>query len=243
MKEYKFRAWDKRMKELNREYWIHGGIMGIFLVIGYYGRTAGLVYMTPGTNTFIVATYCVMVPFLFWMIDKVKPTLLQVIAAFICVVGVGLVTMDSSVTFGRGEILSLIGALGMALSIVYTAKYTKAKDPLLLSIVQMVYCAVIYVIAAAVTEEFPKSPGTNVIASLAYLALVCTALAMVLQNVAQKYVNATVTGILLSLESFFSIIFSVIFYGETVTLQIGAGFAAIFISVIMAQIVPENVTA
>ena len=230
----------KKLKLLNREYWLHGGIMGIFLVVGYYGRTAGMVYMTPGTNTFIMATYCVMVPFLFWLIDKVKPTIKQIIAAFICIAGVGLVTMDSSVSFGRGEILTLVGALGMALSIVYTAKYTRAKDPMLLSIVQMIYCAVIYCTAAAITEPVPRDIGRNAIGSLLYLALIGTALAMAFQNIAQKYVNATVAGILLSLESFFGILFSILFYGEEVTFQIALGFAAIFVSVVLAQITQQQ---
>ena len=54
----------KRLKKINKDYIIKGGIMGIFLFIAYSLQTIGITDTTPGKNAFLTAVYCVIVPYL-----------------------------------------------------------------------------------------------------------------------------------------------------------------------------------
>lgn len=51
---------------------------------------------TPGKNAFLTTAYCILVPFLYWITDKRRPDLYNFSAAFLCLAGIGLVSMDGS---------------------------------------------------------------------------------------------------------------------------------------------------
>jgi drug/metabolite transporter (DMT)-like permease len=57
-----------------------------------------------------------------------------------------------------------------------------------------------------------------------------------IQNIAQKYTNPNHVGILLSLESVFGAIFSIIFLKEIFTLNMILGASIIFLAVVIAEI-------
>ena len=63
----------KRLRKLNKDYLISGGIIGLFLFMAYSVQTIGITDTTPGKNAFLTAVYCVIVPYLYWIIDKNKP--------------------------------------------------------------------------------------------------------------------------------------------------------------------------
>lgn len=68
-----------------------------------------------------------------------------------------------------------------------------------------------------------------------YLALLSTALCLFLQAYGLKHTDAAVGTILLSLESVFGVIFSVLLYHEEVTPRMAVGFAVVFVAVLMSQ--------
>ena len=59
------------------------------------------------------------------------------------------------------------------------------------------------------------------------------------QNVAQTVVPPAPAALLLSLESVFAVVASVIFYGEQLTLRLVAGFALIFVAVLASELGPR----
>ena len=60
-------------------------------------------------------------------------------------------------------------------------------------------------------------------------------MALLLQNVGQKYTHPSAAAIILSLESVFGVLFSVIFYGEALTPKLIIGFVLIFIAIIVSE--------
>ena len=73
------------------------------------------------------------------------------------------------------------------------------------------------------------------LAQLAYLSVMCTTVALLFQNVGQVWSDPASASILLSLESVFGVVFSVIFYGDPVTVRLVAGFSLIFLAVICSE--------
>jgi drug/metabolite transporter (DMT)-like permease len=224
----------KKLKLLNKDYLISGGIIGLFLFLAYSMQTIGVTDTTPGKNAFLTTIYCVLVPFLNWLIDKKRPDIYNFTAAILIIAGVGLVSLTPGFRIGMGDTFTLAGGVFFALHLVAIAKF-RDKDPILLTILQFAYSAVFGWIAALMFEDFPKVWNLELISGLLYLSVLATALALLLQNIGQKYTNPSQASIILCLESVFGVILSVIFYHEVITLRLFAGFLLIFLAVIISE--------
>lgn len=225
----------KKLKKINREYLLHGLIIGTCLFLAYYIQTLGIEDTTPGKNAFITAAYCVMVPFMFWFINRKRPDKYNIIAAVLCLAGIGFVSLTADLTVGKGDALTLVAAVFYALHMVFIAMFSKDKDPTVLTILQFAVTAVFSWIASFMVKPIAFEITTSLATSVLYLALFATAACLLLQNVGQKYTNPSEAAIILSLESVFGVLFSILLYGEKITPQIGVGFVLIFVAIIISE--------
>ena len=69
----------------------------------------------------------------------------------------------------------------------------------------------------------------------ASLSVMATTVALLFQNVGQAWSDPSSASVILSLESVFGVLFSVLFYGDPVTPRLMAGFALIFVAVICSE--------
>ncbi len=200
-------------------------------------QTFGLALTTPSKNAFLTAVYCVIVPFLTWAVVKVRPDRYNIAAAVLCVTGVGLVSLNDQLTINAGDLLTLVCALFYASHIVAVAKVSPGKDISLLTVFQFAFAALFAWIGGLLTEEFPASALSDpaVLLPLAYLCIMATTVALLFQNVGQVWSDPASASVILSLESVFGVLFSVIFYGDPVTGRLLAGFALIFVAVVCSE--------
>ncbi len=225
----------KKLTQLNRTCLWQGSVLGLLIFTAYCIQTIGLTDTTPGKNAFLTAAYCILVPFLYWITDKRRPDLYNFSAAFLCLAGIGLVSFDGSFSMRFGDAMTLISALFFAAHIVAGARFGGKSDPILLTILQFGTAAVCSWVLGFTTETFPKEIPLNATLGLLYLAVFATTIALLLQNIGLKYADPTSGAILLSLESVFGVLFSMLFYQERLTLRLGAGFLLIFIAVILSE--------
>jgi drug/metabolite transporter (DMT)-like permease len=115
------------------------------------------------------------------------------------------------------------------------SRISKDKDPVLLTILQFGYAGIISWVFTILFEDIPKSFSPNAVFELLYLAVFATAIALLLQNIGQKYTKPAPAAIILSLEAVFGVIFSVIFYKEEITAKLFLGFLLIFIAIITSE--------
>lgn len=80
-----------------------------------------------------------------------------------------------------------------------------------------------------------KQIDSSIIMQIGYLAFFATAVTLLCQNVGQHLVSECNAAILLSLESVFGVFFSVLFYGEVLTLKVFLGFIIIFVAIIVSE--------
>ena len=73
------------------------------------------------------------------------------------------------------------------------------------------------------------------VVQLLYLTVMATTVALLFQNVGQFWSEPSSAAVILSLESVFGVLCSVIFYGDPVTFQLVAGFVLIFVAVICSE--------
>ena len=214
---------------------LHGAIVGVLLFAAYTVQTFGLKETTPGKNAFLTAVYCVLTPFLNWLLVRRRPTRWNWIAAVMCLAGIGLVSLDSDLSTNRGDALTLVGGVLFAMHLVAVSRFGEQDDPVLLTTIQFGASAICAWALSLATDTPPSPFPENAWVELIYLSVFATTIALLLQNVGQSVTPAAPAAILLSLESVFGVLFSVICYGETVTLQLAAGFALIFLSVVASE--------
>lgn len=227
----------KRMRHMDKKYLRQGGILGLLLFAAYTLQTLGITETTPGKNAFLTAVYCVLVPFLYWIVGKKRPDRYNLAAALLCITGIGLVSLTNDFSIGRGDVLTLCGGFFYAAHIIAVCRLSEGRDPVLLTVVQFASSGLL---ALAGTLLFEDRAGIvwnqpPLLLGIGYLAVPCTAVALLLQNFGQKYTPPATASILLSLESVFGVGFSVALYGERLTPRIVIGFLLIFCAVLLSE--------
>lgn len=230
-------CWKKWRMHFTRDYLWRGAVIGAFLFLAYSVQTFGLMGTTPSKNAFLTAVYCVLVPFLYWIAVKKRPDRYNILAAVLCVAGVGLVSLTNDFTITWGDGLTLVCAFFYAAHIVAVAKVSPAKDIYLLTVFQFAFAALYAWICGALFQELPPASviSSDLIIQMAYLVVMATTVALLFQNVGQVWSDPSSAAVILSLESVFGVLFSVLFYGDPVTGQLLAGFALIFVAVVCSE--------
>ena len=235
----------KRIKKANKKTIIHGLTLGGILVSAYIVQTYGLSFTTPSRNAFLTSSYCVMVPFLAWIITKIAPKPFNVISAVLCIVGIGFVAFSgeseqaSNTLLGDG--LTLVCAIFYGLQIIFISRYQDAgEDTSVLLVLQLltvgVVCAVLSVIFELPQGTAGYSLDIEKILKIGYLAVVCTMLAQMAQIYGQKFTTPNQASLILSLEAVFGTLFSVILGDEKLTVGLVIGFIIIFIAMIINEL-------
>ncbi len=225
----------KEIKKLDKQYLINGIVLGTLLFAGYTVQTYGLYYTTPSKNAFLTSSYCVLVPFVAWLVEKKRPDKFNVLSALVCMVGVGFVSLKNDFSVNLGDILTICCGLFYASHIVLTCKYVKGRSVAMLSMLQFAAAGILAWIFALLTEPIPTNISSGNWWSIAYLCVMCTAVCFLLQTFGQKHTPSATVAIILTLESVFGAAFSVFFYHEVLTAKLLAGFALIFIAVIICE--------
>ncbi len=225
----------KQLRKIDRRCLASGALMGAALYAAYTMQTFGLVYTTPGKNAFLTATYCVLTPFLWWAFTRRRPDLYNILAALVCITGMALVSLSGDLSIGLGEGLTMCCGLFYALHIIFTSKAVANCGVGVLTTIQFATAALLCWISAPISAPFPESVPHSAWISIAYMCVLCTFVCYFLQTIGQKYTSPQTSSILLTLESVFGTVISVIFYHEQLTLREIAGFVLIFIAVIISE--------
>ena len=225
----------KDIKKLDLQYVKNGAVMGVFLFIAYTFQTFGLEQTTPGKNAFLTTTYCVLVPFIYWIIEKKRPDIYNFIAAVVCLAGVGFVSLQNDYGVNMGDLLTLCCGLFFALHIIATSKYVSGKSVALLTMVQFATAGVLAWGSALITAPMPVNVGADAVWSIVYLCVMCTAACFVLQTYGQKYTPPSAVAVIMTLESVFGAAFSVVVYHEVLSARLVIGFVLIFLAVLMSE--------
>lgn len=225
----------KRLRGIDRGCIKAGVMMGVALYFAYTLQTFGLQYTTPGKNAFLTATYCVLVPFFWWAFAHKRPDGYNLAAAAVCITGMALVSLSGGLTIGIGEGLTMCCGIFYALHIIFTSRGVAQYGVGELTTLQFATAALMCWITAPFSAPFPESVPSSAWLSIAYMCIFCTFVCYFLQTIGQKYTSPQTSSILLTLESVFGTIISVIFYHEQLTPREILGFALIFAAVVISE--------
>lgn len=134
-----------------------------------------------------------------------------------------------------GDILTLASGIPGAMNIVISAIVCKNRNVLLLTTIELWVVTIFAWISVFVGNTFPTEFPMGAVGGITYLGLFATALCLYMQSYGLKYAEPAIGGMLLSLESVFGVIFSVVIYHETVTFRMLIGFVVIFVAILLSQ--------
>lgn len=226
----------KSLKKITKAEVIAGGLMGVALFTGFALQTIGLQYTTPSKNAFLTALNVVIVPFIAFLILKKRIGIKGVVGALMSVVGVALLSLDHNFSLGLGDGLTLICAVGFAFQIFLTSEFVKKYRATALNFIQMATAfllSVVFLIGYGETNFEVTAQGW---VSVLYLGVISTTVCYLLQTASQKYVDETKAAIILSMESVFGTVFSIIILHEIITLRMVIGSVVILTAVVISNL-------
>ncbi len=236
----------KKLKTVTKRSLLRGVIVGLFLATAYITQTYGLMNTTPGKNAFLTSSYVIMCPFMLWILFKKKPSIKNIVSAVICIVGIGLIALSGEKQTGNssllGDGLTLVSAVFFGLQIVFIAHFqSKGEDSVVLLVFEFLTAGLIFALISFTVELNTYGIGAYALQgdklfNVIYLTLVCTLFAQSAQMIGQKYTATNQSALILSLESVFGMLFSVIMGVEKVTFILGMGFAIVFVAILISEL-------
>lgn len=230
-------SYKKILESDKRDILISIGV-GCLLFGGFAAQTNGLKYASPGISGFLTITYVIIVPLLIAFKEKRMPDRYIVIAAVFTMVGIGLISLNGEFMLGKGERMTLVGALFFALHILALGKVSKKINPLVLTTIQLGMVSIFSLLLS-----LPLKNPMNCFTSLTFFAVVYGAIFGSIggffgQTFAQRFTLPSHVAILISTEGVFALVFSIFAGMEYITLRHIWGFCFVFISVMYIEIRP-----
>lgn len=220
-------------------------LLGAAMIAGYMANSLGLTDTTAAKSSFLTGLYCVIVPFISWMVMHRRPTVFNIVAAILCVIGIGFVSLDGSADFsiGWGDAVTLLSALFLAIQLALTSKFAPGRDMMAITALQFLIGGAIALCVASFTEPLPDftlaaTPAS--IVSIVYMILFATCAALLLQNIGLAKVQPAQGSLILSFESVFGVLFSIFLLNESLTASVVVGFALIFAAVLISEWLPTS---
>lgn len=223
----------------NKKIYIMAFLVGLGLFIGSVLQQLGLTLTkSPSKSGFISATYMLFVPIfcLIFFKEKVKHYIWILLG--VALTGSFLISYDPNSEFllELGDLATLGGALGFSIQISVIDKVNPHINSTLLSGIEFLIVGLFSIPCMLLFEEFSVDAFVKALPAILYAAILSGCIAYTLQIVGQKYTEPSIAAMLMSLESVFALLSSILFLHEQISLNAWIGSILIFASVILAQL-------
>jgi drug/metabolite transporter (DMT)-like permease len=236
---------------IDRRTLLAGAVIGFCLAVGYQFQTAGLRLTTPSKSAFITGMVVVLVPLLS-VIPGLRPPASRLpgwnawLGAVTAFIGIVLLTTPSGAAFSfrtinPGDLLTFGCALGFSLHVLALAHLAPRFPFEQLAILQIGFCAVFMAASLPLLERPRIHWSSRVVVALLITAVLATAVAFAVQSWAQRYLPATHTALILSLEPVFAWITSFLVLGERLSRRGASGALLILAGIALTEFIPAPV--
>lgn len=230
----------RSVRRARRADWLYGAVLGVFLFVAFATQTIGLQWTTPGKNGFITSLDIVMVPFLYWLVTRRSPGWAQIGGALLAVSGLGFLTLREGLTMGKGDLLTLVCALGFAAQITATGFFAPRTRPAVLALTQVIAAAALFVVVTPFVEHVGVAFGWAAWAAIVWTAASGTIYGFVVQAWAQRSTSSTHAAVILGLEGLFAGVFGLAFGFDVLTWRFALGGLLILAGVLVIELAPAK---
>jgi len=217
-----------------------GLLLGVVMFVSYGSQTLGLVYTTASKGAFITALSVVLVPMLTGLLNRQWLPARVWIAAGLALLGLGLMTLTDVSGVNIGDLIIVGTAFAYACHILLIDRGLKRFPPLQLAAAQVWPVAVFAWIWAIPEAHLVTQLPASVWWSILYLAVIATALVLILQNTAQQVVPPHTAALLFVLEPVFAALFGWLLLGEQLGLSGWIGGALVIAGMLVSELRPPE---
>jgi drug/metabolite transporter (DMT)-like permease len=164
-----------------------------------------------------------------------------VVGVLVATAGLGLMTLNGDIgSIGRGDLLTLVGAIGFAAHIVALGHFSEHMSFELLSLMQVGSAAVLSFAFCGWIEKPHVEWRPVVVCGILITGILATALAFTVQAWAQQYTTSARTALIYMLEPVFAWATSYLLVGESLSTRAAVGAALILGGVLLVEMKPLN---
>ena len=216
-----------------------GVLLGLLTAGTFTLEMLGLSMTQASKASFLTATNIVMMPFLYYLFCRVRPTRWSVLAAALSLTGVGFLSLTEGLgPFAVGDILLLLDAMTYGLNSILLVRLAGEDSRVQISFFQFLTtgaCMGLLTLAQGTGGRYEPASVLAVV----YLAAVPTVVCYLIKNLAIRYVDPVRCTLLLATESVFCAILSAVLLHDRLTPRMLAG-AALICGGILAETAPRR---
>ncbi len=228
----------KFLKEFDKQTFIYGLILGVFLFLGFATQTFGLAYTKSSIVAFLTGLNVIFVPFLAYVLFKFHVKKNVIFASILAVVGLYLLTMSGELKLGFGEILSIVCGLFFALQILFTGIYSRKVNVFNLVLVQFFTVTILSLVLSLALEPITIKVEFDYTftKALVITAVFATVYAFLIQTYMQQFTTPTKTAIIFTMEPVSAGFFGYFVANELLSLAQIFGAIIIIFAILIAEI-------
>ena len=229
----------RNLHRINRRMIFCGALCGTFLFFAFFIFTVGVENTTPANASFLSASNIMIIPFLSWAMLKLRPEKKIFLGCGICLVGVAVLSLqfDGGLHFTLGDLLVLLSAVFFSFHACFVAKLGAGFDPALFTFVQMVAVAIWSTVTLPVSGADFSVVGKDIPALICVviLGVFNTALCSLIQMNGQRVLPPTRVSLILSTESLFGAVFSVLMGYDPFSLRLVLGGGIMMLAILLVE--------
>ena len=238
----------KNLKNINGKFLKVAIPMATMSVLANMLQRIGLQYTTPACYAFLERLSCAVVPVVFFLMTRKKPTANQILASVLCLVGCFIlsgVKLNDLASIGIGNILCGLAGILAGIYVVFLSVYGRDLN---LMLYMVVYMTVYFLESAlmAVVLNFVKIGGVpmeSVVFSMnplilslsAIFGLISVGICWLLRTESGTHLNPVKVSLLLPLSTIISGVVSVICGYDKLTVSYVVGAVLIILSIVIME--------
>lgn len=208
-----------------------GMVVGLALAATNLTFVLGVSGTSATRAGFLNNLFVLNVPLISYVIWRERLERLTLMGVAVAAAGLWFMAQGGVEGFNRGDLLSTLCSLFIALHIITVSRVLGDEDIFLVSLVQFAVVAAVGGVVTAVVR--PEAQGIGMVSwgALLYCALFPTVVCFTLQNSYQRYTTPTEAGLIYTLDPVWSMLGGMLILGERLTLREWLGCALILASV------------
>jgi drug/metabolite transporter (DMT)-like permease len=197
-----------------KELWSGGAVLGLILLVGFTTQMVGIDTISPSTSAFLTSLYVVFTAMISTKMTGQPVTRIMIAGVLLATFGAGFIEGPPHLSWGKGEILTVICAFFFALHIIFTQSITQRMDPLGVTITSFLVVsigslAISFLMGGEDTFKlWELTLQQDVLVPLLCLGLLGSLFALLLLNLLQRHLHPVQAAIIYGLEPVWATMFA-----------------------------------
>ena len=197
-----------------KELWSGGTVLGLILLVGFTTQMVGIDTISPSTSAFLTSLYVVFTAMISTKMTGQPVTRMMTAGVLLATFGAGFIEGPPHLSWGKGEILTVICAFFFALHIIFTQSITQRMDPLGVTITSFLIVsigslAISFLMGGEDTFKlWELTLQQDVLVPLLCLGLLGSLFALLLLNLLQRHLHPVQAAIIYGLEPVWATMFA-----------------------------------